>query len=76
MIAQNEDLSIHQSHFSLSLQDNNLCAYSIEYGRTSDYLEAHSDAISCMDWRSGVLATGSWDSTVKLWQCSEVNGYR
>ena len=57
-------------------QDNNLCAYSIEYGRTSDYLEAHSDAISCMDWRSGVLATGSWDSTVKLWQCSEVNGYR
>ena len=60
----------------LCLQDNNLCAYSIEYGRTSDYLEAHSDAISCMDWRSGVLATGSWDSTVKLWQCSEVNGYR
>ena len=60
----------------LGSKDNNLCAYSIEYGRTSDYLEAHSDAISCMDWRSGVLATGSWDSTVKLWQGSEVNGYR
>lgn len=35
-----------------------------------------SDAVSCMDWRSGLLATGSWDSTVKLWQCSEVNGYK
>ena len=60
----------------LGSKDNNLCAYSIEYSRTSDYLPVHSDAISCMDWRAGVLATGSWDSSVKLWQCSEVNGYK
>lgn len=33
------------------------------------------DAISCMDWCSGILATGSWDATVKVWQCNELNGY-
>lgn len=53
--------------------DNSICAYSIEYGRTYQFNGAHRDAISCMDWRSGVLATGSWDATVKVWQCHEVN---
>ncbi len=28
-----------------------------------------------MDWCSGILATGSWDATVKVWQCNELNGY-
>ena len=28
-----------------------------------------------MDWSSGILATGSWDATVKVWQCNELNGY-
>ncbi|XP_040571952.1 protein FAN [Lepeophtheirus salmonis] len=56
--------------------DNNICSYSIELGRISDFLSIHSDAISCMDWRSGVLATGSWDSLVKIWHCNEANGYK
>ena len=38
-------------------------------------METHKDAVSCMDWHTGVLATGSWDSGVKLWHCNEVNGY-
>ena len=29
-----------------------------------------------MDWRSGLLATGSWDGTVKVWACNELNGYQ
>lgn len=60
----------------LGSKDHNLCSYSIEYGRISDYLNIHRDAISCMDWRSGLLATGSWDSSVKLWECSRANGYK
>ena len=47
--------------------------YSIEYGRIYAFTEAHRDAISCMDWNKGVLATGSWDATVKIWQCNEIN---
>ncbi len=46
--------------------DNSICAYSIEYGRTYQYSEAHRDAVSCMDWNKGILATGSWDATVKV----------
>jgi WD40 repeat protein len=34
------------------------------------------DAISCMDWRKDILVTGSWDSTVKVWHCSEANGFK
>lgn len=68
--------------------NHSICAYSIEYGRTShvgeyfksceltkiieifpslSYLdEAHRDAITCTDWHKGILATGSWDATVKV----------
>lgn len=54
----------------VSSWNHSICAYSIEYGRTSHVDEAHRDAISCMDWNRGILATGSWDATVKvLWNC-------
>lgn len=33
-------------------------------------------AITCLDWHSGLLATGSLDSTVKLWHCNEFNCHR
>ena len=46
---------------------------SIEYGRIYAFEEAHRDAISCMDWNKDILATGSWDATVKIWQCNEIN---
>lgn len=56
--------------------DQSICAYSIEYGRVHQFNGAHRDAISCMDWRSGILATGSWDATVKIWQCNQINGFQ
>ena len=46
---------------------------SIEHCRTYTFNEAHRDAISCIDWNKGILATGSWDATVKIWQCNEIN---
>ena len=40
-------------------KDHSLCTYNIEF--CSKYLldEAHRDAISCLDWNRGVLATGN-----------------
>ena len=35
-----------------------------------------SDAISCMDWNADLLATGSWDTTAKVWKCGEINGFK
>ena len=56
-------------------RDHSICVYSIEYGRTYEFNNAHRDVISCMDWKNGLLATGSWDGSVKVWHCTEVNGY-
>ena len=56
-------------------RDHSICVYSIEYGRTYEFNNAHRDVISCIDWQNGLLATGSWDGSVKVWHCTEVNGY-
>ena len=56
-------------------RDHSICVYSIEYGRTYEFNNAHRDVISCIDWQNGLLATGSWDGCVKVWHCTEVNGY-
>ena len=53
--------------------DHSIYAYSIEYGRTHRHDGAHRDAVSCIDWNKGILASGSWDATVKVWQCNELN---
>lgn len=52
--------------------NNSIVTYSIEYGRTYNGLPAHRDAISCMDWNDGILATGSWDASVKIWRCNDI----
>jgi len=52
-----------------------LASHSIEYGRTSSVAAVHRDAVSCLDWRPGLLATGSADGTVCLWQCGAANGH-
>uniref|UniRef100_A0A3P9P259 Neutral sphingomyelinase activation associated factor n=1 Tax=Poecilia reticulata TaxID=8081 RepID=A0A3P9P259_POERE len=53
--------------------DNNVYFYSIPYGRRQDTLMGHDDAISEMCWFDDRLYTASWDSTVKVWQCSSKN---
>lgn len=47
--------------------DNNLYVYSVEYGRAISEKCIHDDAVSAMCWKNNVLATASWDSTVKIW---------
>ncbi|XP_015250409.1 PREDICTED: protein FAN [Cyprinodon variegatus] len=53
--------------------DNNVYFYSIPYGRRQDTLMGHDDAVSDMCWFDDRLYTASWDSTVKVWQCSSNN---
>ncbi|XP_007566639.1 protein FAN isoform X1 [Poecilia formosa] len=53
--------------------DNNVYFYSIPYGRRQDTLMGHDDAVSEMCWFDDRLYTASWDSTVKVWQCSSKN---
>eukprot|EP01104_Vermistella_antarctica_P008506 TRINITY_DN212_c0_g5_i5.p1 TRINITY_DN212_c0_g5~~TRINITY_DN212_c0_g5_i5.p1 ORF type:complete len:1247 (-),score=410.29 TRINITY_DN212_c0_g5_i5:2155-5895(-) len=48
--------------------DNSLYIYSIDYGRVLDNLCAHDDAVSCIDMTDDLLVSGSWDSTIKVWQ--------
>ena len=60
----------------LGSQNNSICAYNIEYGKTHEYSDAHRDAVSCLDWNKGILVTGSWDASVKVWKCNDINGFQ
>ncbi|XP_068236758.1 protein FAN-like [Palaemon carinicauda] len=48
--------------------DNVVYRYSLQYSHVDPFVEAHNDAISCMEWRDNILVTGSWDCTVKVWK--------
>jgi factor associated with neutral sphingomyelinase activation len=48
--------------------DNNIYTYSVDYGSVLDTIGGHDDAVSCLCLRGTVLASGSWDATVRLWQ--------
>ncbi|KAG7526280.1 FAN protein [Solea senegalensis] len=50
--------------------DNNVYFYSIPYGRRQDTLMGHDDAVTQLCWFDDQLYTASWDSTVKVWQCT------
>ncbi|ROT77640.1 Protein FAN [Penaeus vannamei] len=47
--------------------DNTVYKYSLEFSQVHPLLEAHCDAVSCMQWNQDVLVTGSWDCTVRTW---------
>ncbi|KAL3135309.1 hypothetical protein ABBQ32_007505 [Trebouxia sp. C0010 RCD-2024] len=53
--------------------DNQVYAYSVEFGRQLGRWQGHDDAVSCLHLTSSTthLLTGSWDCSVKLWQLAE-----
>jgi WD40 repeat protein len=51
----------------LGSYDNHVYLFSIPSARQILKLDAHDDAVSCLDALGPYLATGSWDATVKVW---------
>jgi len=61
-------LAPEEKNIIIGSWDNNIYIYSVDYGRVSETLAAHDDAVSCLCLRNENLISGSWDSTVKLWK--------
>lgn len=62
------ELAPEEKNIIIGSWDNNIYVYSIDYGRVSETIAAHDDAVSCLCLRNDNLISGSWDSTVKLWK--------
>ncbi|KAI4464259.1 beige/beach-related [Holotrichia oblita] len=54
----------------VSSWDNSIKMYDLDFGRVTQSVEAHEDAITCMIWgdKSNLLCTGSSDCTVRVWR--------
>uniref|UniRef100_A0A7S2W9Q9 Uncharacterized protein n=1 Tax=Mucochytrium quahogii TaxID=96639 RepID=A0A7S2W9Q9_9STRA len=52
--------------------DNSLYVYSLDFGRVVNRMVAHDDAVCCIccSSNSKVWATGSWESSLKIWSLS------
>ncbi|XP_056631218.1 protein FAN-like isoform X3 [Diorhabda sublineata] len=49
--------------------DNEIYLYDMDYGKVSDKIVAHQDAVTCLclDMKTNVVISGSTDCTVKIW---------
>ena len=59
----------------LACWDNTVMVYGMVTGAWRSTVVAHTDAVSCIGWGKGMLATGSWDGLVKLWTCVSSSSY-
>jgi factor associated with neutral sphingomyelinase activation len=58
--------------------DNNIYLYSMSFGNVSNTFRAHDDAVSALQLceESNMLVSGSWDSTVKVWDVVPGSDFR
>lgn len=56
--------------------DNNIYLYSVAFGNASLAFSAHDDAVSCLAISDETMVSGSWDSTVKIWNVSRGSNTR
>lgn len=54
----------------------NVFVWSLKTGQLIDIMSGHSGPISCISFNSanGLMATSSWDNTVKVWDVFGKNG--
>ncbi|KAJ5074093.1 beige/beach-related [Anaeramoeba ignava] len=57
--------------FSCGYWDDSLKIIDIEKMKILQSITNHSDIVSCLDYDSGYLATGSYDTTVMIWRFNE-----
>ena len=43
--------------------------YSVEFASIVSSTYCHDSSVTCIAWKENILATGSWDSTVKVCAC-------
>jgi len=55
----------------LGCWDSTILCYNINTATFSSPVPAHSDAVSCLAWSGGRLASGSWDGRVRVWKFGE-----
>ncbi|KAF2878744.1 hypothetical protein ILUMI_27419 [Ignelater luminosus] len=50
--------------------DNNIVLYDLEFGKVTQSVIAHEDAVTCLAWgkKCNLLASGSSDCTVRIWK--------
>ncbi|KAF5298434.1 hypothetical protein FQR65_LT01213 [Abscondita terminalis] len=50
--------------------DNNIILYDLDFGKVTQTVNAHEDAVTCLAWgnKCKLLASGSSDCTVKIWK--------
>ncbi|KAG4071183.1 hypothetical protein HA402_001173 [Bradysia odoriphaga] len=50
--------------------DNTIMTYNLDFGRVSNVIPAHDDAVSTLTIlpKLGILISGSWDCSVKIWK--------
>ena len=61
-------LSPDEKVLAIGSWDNMVYVYNMDFGRVSDTLCGHDDAVSCLRLSGDKLLSGSWDASVKLWQ--------
>ncbi|XP_035898589.1 protein FAN-like [Anopheles stephensi] len=49
--------------------DDTILIYNFDFGKISNTIRAHDDAVSCISYVSshGLLVSGSWDCSLKIW---------
>lgn len=64
------DVNVDGSLAVVGSWDNNVYTYSVDFGTVVNTNYAHDNSVTCVCWKGNILATGSMDCTVKIWEIS------